>query len=565
MRVFHQGDTKMDTRSPKFLFRVVLSLILGAGCVTSWTSVTSYSSARRAIHDDASRPSAAEAARFLQQSTWGPTPDLISHVQDVGFERFLEEQFVAPISSYPTLPLVPGTPPEDCPVSTICRRDNYTLYPVQTRFYTNALYGEDQLRQRVAFALHQIIVVNGVDIGQGYPSRFTPYLQVLDRDAFGNFRQLLYDITLNAAMGNYLDMANNTKANPNENYAREILQLFSIGLNRLNPDGSLVPDSFGRTVPTYDQTIVNAFARVFTGWIFAAAQTTGITNYINPLRVGNAANHDTGAKTLLRDVTLPRNQTALKDLNDGLDNIFEDPNVGPFIGKQLIQHLVTSNPSPQYVERVTRVFNGDDGYNTRGDLQAVLRAILLDPEARSSENSQSGHLMHPVLVVTNLLRALNARSADGSGLSDGYLNPQNQSMGMDVFSPPSVFSYFSPSGGVPGSSLRGPEFGLLNTSTALRRANFVNTLVFSRIIPGANYPFNPSGTSLDFSGLQTLAGDPEALVDTLNTLMMCGRMSSEMRAAVVSAVRAVAGSNTLKRARTAVYLIATSSQYQVER
>src|SRR5262244_1864218 len=133
-----QGDTKMDTRSPKFLFRVVLSLILGAGCVTSWTTVTSYSSARRALEDDASRPSAAEAARFLQQSTWGPTPDLISHVQDVGFQQFLEEQFVAPISSYPTLPLVPATAPADCPTGTICRRDNYSLYPVQTRFYINA-------------------------------------------------------------------------------------------------------------------------------------------------------------------------------------------------------------------------------------------------------------------------------------------------------------------------------------------------------------------------------------------------------------------------------------------
>src|SRR5262249_31634598 len=175
------------------------------------------------------------------------------------------------------------------------------------------------------------------------------------------------------------------------------------------------------------------------------------------------------------------------------------------IGRQLIQNLVTSNPSPSYVERITRVFNGDDGRNARGDLQAVVRAILLDPEARSNENPQSGHLMHPVLFVTNLLRALNARSADGSGLSDGYLNPQNQGMGMDVFSPPSVFSYFSPSGGVPGSILRGPEFGLLNTSTALRRANFVNTLLFQpgRINVGTTYPFNPSGTSLDFSVCKT--------------------------------------------------------------
>jgi hypothetical protein len=555
----------MCMRSPKFLLRLVMSLILGAGCVTTWSTVASYSAARPAMQDDASRPSTAEAARFLQQSTWGPTPDLIAHVQDVGFAQFVEEQFAAPISSYPTLPLVPGTRPADCPTGTICYRDNYTLYPVQTRFYTNALYGEDQLRQRVAFALHQILVVNGVDIGQGYPSRLTPYLQVLDRDAFENFDKLLYDITLNAAMGNYLDMANNNKSNPNENYAREILQLFTIGLNRLNPDGSLVRDSLDQTVPTYDQTIVNAFARVFTGWTFAAAQTTGITNYIDPMRV-IANNHDNGAKTLLRSVTLPAGQTAAKDLKDALDNIFQDPNVGPFIGKQLIQHLVTSNPSPAYVERITNVFNNDVD-NERGDLRAVVRAILLDPEARqpSNQNSQSGHLIHPVLLVTNLLRALNARSADGTGQSDGYLNPQSVNMGMDVFSPPSVFSYFSPSGAVPGTSLRGPEFGLLNTSTALRRANFVNMLVFNRIVASSNYPFNPSGTSLDFSALQMLAGNPQALVDTLNTLMMCGRMSSEMRSAVISAVQAVTSSNTLKRARTAVYLIATSSQYQVER
>src|SRR5215831_1294772 len=361
----------MCMRSPKFLLRLVMSLILGVGCVTSWSGVTSYSSARRVVQDDTSRPSAAEAARFLQQSTWGPTSDLITHVQDVGFEQFLEEQFAAPISGYPTLPLVPGTAPADCQPGTICYRDNYSLYPVQTRFYTNALYGEDQLRQRVAFALHQIIVVSGVDIGQGYPSRFTPYLRTLDHNAFGNFRQLLYDITLNPAMGNYLDMAGNTKNNPNENYAREILQLFTIGLNQLNPDGSLVRDSASQTIPTYDQAIVNAFARVFTGWNFAPPQTTGIQNYIDPMRA-NDNNHDTGAKTLLRGVTLPIGQTAAKDLNDALDNIFQDPSVGPFIGRQLIQHFVTSNPSPGYVERITRVFNGDDGFNTRGDLKAVV-------------------------------------------------------------------------------------------------------------------------------------------------------------------------------------------------
>jgi len=539
---------------PKFLLRLGVCLMLVASYPGIGLSAQS-----------AGIPSASDAARFLQQSTWGPTLNMISLVQVLGYEQFLYQQFTMPMSSYPTLALVPSTPAVDCPANSICRRDNYTLYPIQTTFFTNALYGNDQLRQRVAFALHQIFVVGGVDIGQGYPSRFTPYLQILDRDAFGNFRQLLYDITLNAAMGNYLDMANNNKTAPNENYAREVLQLFTLGLNRLNPDGSLIRDAQGQAIPTYDQATVSAFARVFTGWTFALPQTTGITNYVDPMRAVQS-NHDTGTKTLLRGITLPASQTALKDLNDALDNIFQDPNVGPFIGRQLIQHLVTSNPSPAYIARITAVFN-DNGLGMRGDLQAVVKAILLDPDARANDGSalQTGQLMHPALFITNLLRAFGARSANGSGQSDGYLDPQSVNMGMDVFSPPSVFSYFSPFGSAPDSSLRGPEFGLLNTSTAVRRANFVNTMVFSRIAVGANYPFNPSGTSLNLSLFEQLAADPAALVDSLNTLMMSGRMSTEMRAGVINAVQAVVSTNTLKRVRTAVYLIATSSQYQVER
>jgi uncharacterized protein (DUF1800 family) len=290
-------------------------------------------------------------------------------------------------------------------------------------------------------------------------------------------------------------------------------------------------------------------------------------NFIAPMRAVQS-NHDTGAKTLLRGLTIPANpnQTALNDLNIALDNIFQDPNVGPFIGRQLIQHLVTSNPSPAYIARITGVFN-NNGNGARGDLQAVVRAILMDPEAFSSiaSNPQSGHLIHPALFITNLLRAFNARSADGTGQSDGYLNSQSVNMGMNVFSPPSVFSYFSPFGGAPGSSLRGPEFGLLNTSTAIQRANFVNTMVFSKIAAGASNVFNPNGTSLDFSAFLPLAGNPAALVDTLNNLMLSGEMSTEMRKSIMFAVQAVAGSNPLKRVRTAVYLIASSSQYQVER
>jgi uncharacterized protein (DUF1800 family) len=489
-------------------------------------------------------PIQGDAARFLSYSTWGPSLADIGHVQQVGFDRVLEEQFSAPASGYPTLPLVPTTIPTDCDAT--CRRDNYTLYPLQTRFYKNALYEPDQLRQRVAFALHQIIVVSGVEITQ--PSRLTPYLQILDRNAFGNFRQLLQEITLNPAMGNYLDMAGNNAANPNENYAREVLQLFSIGLYQLNEDGTPVVGSDGLPLPAYDQSVVNAFARVFTGWNFAPAPAPGIVNYADPM-VATQGRHDVRAKTLLQGVTLPANQTAAKDLSDALDNIFNHPNVGPFISRQLIQHLVTTNPSPAYVQRVAQVF-ADNGAGVRGDLKAVVRAILMDDDAAANPAPEEGkgQLRHPVLLVTSLLRALNARSAEGLSLSDGYLNPQNQSMGMDLFLPPSVFGYFYPS--------------TFNTSTVIRRANFVNTMVFARI---AVSTVAPNGTSLDFSALQNISSQPEWMVYVLNTLMMNGMMSQPMTDAIVAAVNAVPATNTLRRAQTAVYLVATSAQYQVSR
>ena len=329
------------------------------------------------------QPSANDAARFLEQATFGPNASLIAHVQAIGFSAFLDEQFALPASSYPTLPLQPTTIPVTC--TGTCLRDNYSMYPLQVTFFKNALTGQDQVRQRVAFALQQILVVSGLTATQ--PSWMAPYLQIFDKDAFGNFRQLLQDITLNPAMGLYLNMAGNTKNAPNENYGREILQLFSIGVDDLRADGVVVNDSHGNPAPSYTQAIVTAFSRVFTGWNFAAASAPGVPNYIDPM-VLNPANHDGGAKTLLNGVTLPATSpvtaaSATKDLNDALDNIFQHHSVGPFIGRNLIEHLVTSNPSPAYISRVTAAFN-DNGSGVRGDLKAVIRAILLDPEARDA-------------------------------------------------------------------------------------------------------------------------------------------------------------------------------------
>ncbi len=321
------------------------------------------------------------------------------------------------------------------------------------------------------------------------PSRLTPYLRVLNRNAFGNFRTLLGEITLNTAMGRYLDMVTSTRTRPNENYPREVLQLFSIGTMRRNPDGTVQSDADG-PIPTYDQAIVDGFSKAFTGWTYAPQYPDGITNYIDPM-VLVPGNHDTTEKLLLRGVTLPAGRTGTQDLNDALDNIFQDPNVGPFIGGQLIRMLVTSNPSPAYVARVTFAFD-DNGYGVRGDMKAVIRAVLLDPEARGTgpEASSFGRLREPALWLVASLRALGARSADGTANADGYLNPRTSPLGQSVLRPPSVFSYFPPDYEAPGAGgLLGPEFGILSATTALGRANFVNSPRLQHLrLPGRHPP-----------------------------------------------------------------------------
>jgi uncharacterized protein (DUF1800 family) len=506
----------------------------------------------------------ADVGRFLEQATWGPNNDLITAVQQAGIRATLEQQLAQGVSTFPDLPLVPNTAPNPAPTPTYSR-DNYSMYPLQNFFFTNALYGPNQLRQRVAWAFHQVLVVSGVDVT--HPSQIKPYLEVLERGAFGNYRTLLEEITLNPAMGRYLNMAGNRFAanlDPNENYGREILQLFSIGLVKLKSDGTPVRDQNGNAFPTYDQAVVHDFARVFTGWNYASYPVAGITNYIDPM-VLTPANHDPGTKVLLNGLTLPAKQLGAVDLQQALDNIFNHPNVGPFIALRLIQHLVTSNPSSPYVARVAAVFD-NNGAGVRGDMKAVLRAILLDPEARGDLKTSPtyGHLREPAQYICNLLRAFNTKSVDGTQPSDGYLNPQAVNMGQDVYRPPSVFSYYSPGYNISGTNppVKGPEYQLLNTATAIRRANFVSTMVYGNIAVSIN---SPNGTSLDLTGLTQLAGNPWALVEALNQLLLHGTMSPEMKNSIVTAVNAVSPSNPKRRAQAALYLVATSSQYQVEK
>jgi uncharacterized protein (DUF1800 family) len=521
-----------------------------------------------------------DGVRFLEQATFGTSAADLAHLRglNTGFKGYLDEQFNTPASGYPTMPLFPVDNNQGCPsdpnnaaVRGACIRDNYTLYPLRIQFYRNALTAKDQLRQRVAFALGQIMVVSGRDLND-VPAYMAPYLQVLDRNAFGNFRQLLYEMTLNPAMGQYLDMAGNNKNMPNENYAREVLQLFSVGLDQLNQDGTPKLDTQGNRIPTYDQSTITNFARVFTGWrIPAVPLQAGKFDFINPMTVGSENNHDTAQKVLLNGQVLPALQNSSQDLNAAIDNIFNHPNVGPYISKELIHHLVTSNPSPAYVGRVAAAFN-NNGAGVRGDMKAVITAILLDPEARGDLKTDPnyGHLREPVLYITSLLRTFNATSdfnLSGSNSFFGYSNGSANhpaTMDQDLFRSPTVFNYFPADYVMPGTvDILGPEFGILSATTTLKRANFVNTLVFSGLVPVP--PDKPAGTQLDFSNWQSQGGNPPQLLDSLNALMLHGAMSDGMRDAIVQNVSKISASNPLLRAQTAIYLVATSSQYQVER
>ncbi len=553
------------TRANNFIARLGSSGDIVVFCQQP-TGTTDFIIDVSAYFEDVSATPASTFAAFAGITTFGANPALTAHIRDVGTNAFLAEQFAASPSTYVQGTLFPNNQPGTC--TGTCPRDNYTMYPLQWQFFFNALYGQDQLRQRVAWALHKIIPINGQDIGQ--PSRMAPYLNILVNNAFGNYRDILYRITLNAAMGQYLNMNTSTLQLPNENYGREILQLFSIGLVKLNLDGT--PQlSGGNPIPTYDQAAITEFARVFTGWRFSSQIVAGTDDYVTPM-VLVAANHDKGAKTLPDGTTiLPCQgsvspcsplQTGDKDLNDAIDWVFNHPNVGPYIGGALIRNLVTSNPSPAYVARVAARFN-DNGSGVRGDLAAVVGAVVTDPEALAgSADPDFGVLREPAFFAIALLRSLGAHAANGIGQSDGVLAPQIANLGQTVFQPDTVFSYYPADYLTPGTSppLFGPEFGILSASTSLRRANLVNTFVYSTIPVGAN---NPAGTSLDLTGIQSLSGNPAAMVEELNQRLCHGLLSASAKAAIVTAVNAAATPKA--KAQQATYLVATSSQFQVER
>lgn len=570
----------------------------------------------QAQYNDPAFASDSDLKRFLEQASWGQRGDDVdfNHLRAIGIPAYITEQFNTPpqfvdastdpkfalSSDYPFQPSYPQFAAASC--DTTCLRDFYTMYPLQKQFMLNALTQPDQLRQRVSFAFHKFIVVGGQPLNSNQPFWFAPYLQTIDRNSFGNFRNMLFEITLNPGMGEYLNMRGNsvvslTNPTPNENYAREIMQLFSIGVDTLNQDGTPVLDAQGNRVPTYDQNSITNLARVFTGWDLDANKvspfdgTTTSLNYQDPMVPnGNRNRYDTNQKTLLVDIRSPNpvvipacaNCTgntantqayAIQTLPLAIDNLFYHPNTGPFVCAHLIHQMVSSNPSPAYVGRCSAAF-ANNGSGVRGDIKAVITTILLDPEARGDLKTDAnyGHLREPVLLMTHLLRAFNVTDntkTDGVlvASASGITNFSN-SLGQLVFDPPTVFSYFPSDFNLPGTSLVGPEFGILDTSTTYARANFMNTLFLTNTsFPGipVTSPNRPLGTKIDYATYQALAGNPSGLVDALNARLMHGTMSASTKTSIVNTVTAISSGDPGGRTRTAIYLVATASQYQIQR
>jgi uncharacterized protein (DUF1800 family) len=495
--------------------------------------------------------SATTAARLLDQTTFGPTTSLIQHVQSEGVTAWLAEQYNTPQT---VLPVVPQNVPSYCGDAEHC---------VESEWWQTVLTGNDQLRQRVAFALSELFVVSSDDVS-GWGIQY--YHNLLATDAFTNWYTIMNDVSLSPAMGIYLNMVNSRAAAPgqiaNENFARENMQLFNMGLDLINQNGTSQLDSYGNQIPAYTEAQVEQFSRVFTGWTFANTDGSTPSALNNPVNfyhqlVAVESTHDETAKTLLSGVTLPAGQTAEQDLAQALTNVFDHPNVPPFVAQQLIQHLVKSQPSPAYISRVAAVFV-NNGNNVRGDMQAVLTAIFTDPEARAGDTApqaSDGHLREPILWLTAAMRGLGFVNVDPNNYYQ-YLSIDTAVLDEVPYQSPAVFNFFPPSYVIPGTTLNAPEFGLENTASATDRLTLADTMVNNNI-----WRFNVDLSATSPLGQVLVSQGPAALVNSLNSLFLYGTMDQNTASAITSEISTI--TNPAQALRLAVYLVITSSQYKI--
>ena len=519
----------------------------------------------------------AEASRFLAQTTFGPTTHSIDLLLQTGYSDWIDAQIDLPGSSM-------------LDAFDALQASNQASAPsrdwIFETFWAHAVTAQDQLRQRVAFALSQIFVIS---LREGavaaFPRGVADFYTLLSNGAFGNFRELLESVTLHPMMGSYLSHLGNEKGDittgkvPDENFAREIMQLFSIGLQQLNADGSVVLDENGMPVETYSNSDVQGLARVFTGfsWDGPDTSTGRFQGWISVpdrdvrLMQPYPQFHSTLAKQFLGTVIgAQATPDPEADLAIALDTLFNHPNVGPFIGRQLIQRLVTSNPDKRYIENVTAAFN-DNGEGVRGDMRAVIRAVLLDPQARDISlisGPAAGRIREPVLRLAHWMRSVNVESPDGRYIILGTDDPAT-SLGMTVLRSPSVFNFYRP-GYVPSNTpvaeagLVSPEMQITHETSV---AGYLNSML-NAVELGTG-----SGNNLKSEYLEAaaLAADPQTLIDHVNVLFMHGAMSDELQGWLREAIESVDllanGSERLpamqRRARLAVYLAMSSPEYIV--
>lgn len=517
----------------------------------------------------------AEASRFLQQATFGPKlAEINALASATSYETWLEQQRLAPVSL--ELPYLQSLKANGEDVYQNARMDIW---------WRNAVRGPDQLRQRMAFALSEILVVSD----QAGPLNndvegLGNYYDILARNALGNYRTLLEEVTLSIPMGRYLSMYQNQKPDPDtglradENYAREVMQLFTIGLVQLNLDGSVKKDGNGQPIPTYKQADVEGLARVFTGFSHAHDPSdsgdydffygAGGQDSTRPMEPWQAF-HDTGAKQIVGNTPIPAGLAALPELRMALDVLFNHPNVGPFIGRQLIQRLVTSNPSPAYVQRVATVFN-DNGRGVRGDLYAVLRAILLDAEARKGNVSlpeSFGKLREPLLRATQVWRAFDAVGKNGRY---DFWNPEYP-LAQAPLRSPSVFNFFRP-GFQPvaliGTGLVCPECQITNEASVTELLNQVDSFAYhyrTSLGEGSEY-YGDTDILLDFRPWEARVNNAglASVIEDLDLIFTGGQLGAPFRQELMNYVMGRPESEVGDRLYELVHLITSSAQYAVQ-
>lgn len=535
-----------------------------------------------------------DAVRLAQQASFGPTEALVAEIQAAGAVNWVTAQMSLSGSAYRrgggdgihiNVGSGDGSYCKRAPQKSNpnCWRDEVSSTPLLWDFYTNATTKPDQLRQRVALALHQLLVVSGVEVEGTYGMR--RYQQIFLDNAFGSYREVLRKVAVSPVMGDYLDNVNNDPVLPNENFARELLQLFSIGTCQLNDDGSLKLLN-GRCQATYDNDMVRSYAFALSGWTYpaggSAVWSCGAPDvhcrYYGGDMVPAPSLRNTERRSLLSGVVVPANAAAPAALNKVLDSLMQHPNTAPFVVTRMIRSLVASNPSPAYVTRVVAAFRSGRytasqggssatfGKGSTGDLAATVAAILLDSEARSTAAgpAAAGYLRPPVLLFTGAIRALNGRS-DGDPFSFWLGNQLQQ----HIFRPPSVFSYYPPDYPVAGTTRLGPEFGIHNAGTWMARLNYLKWVTEAGAAPDPSIP-NALGTSVDLAAFTGGAADAAGLVDRLANLVIGQPLTGVARDKTIAAVQVWTDRNypadwRERRVRTAAYLVMASPDYQVQR